>query len=176
MLDVFLPCSMVFGSSTVMLTEGKKVINTLGWENRCAICPGYMFSENREEVYIYKKERGKSWAGLPQKPPCPFSRASYGEPGLRSPGHWCLLPSTPPSQPRRLCRNLDGPLTTPYSHKSFTPGTEGDNFAHRVKNKQANGKEKHSVTHVDKTNMKQTHNQRKAWVIRGYSNRVYLPF
>ena len=28
-----------------------------------------------------------------------------------------------------------GPLTTPYSHKSFTPGTEGENFAHRVKHK-----------------------------------------
>lgn len=32
--------------------------------------------------------RGLSAAlGHTQKPPCPFSRASYGEPGLRSPGH-----------------------------------------------------------------------------------------
>ncbi|CAK6953948.1 hypothetical protein D4764_01G0007390 [Scomber scombrus] len=44
------------------------------------------------------------------------------------------------------------PLTTPYSHKSFTPGTE-ENFAHRMTRKQANGKEKHSDTHVDMANM-----------------------
>ena len=44
----------------VMLTE-KKVINTLGWENRCAICPGYMFSENREEVYVWKTLCDKVW-------------------------------------------------------------------------------------------------------------------
>ncbi|CAJ1079569.1 hypothetical protein EYF80_030509 [Xyrichtys novacula] len=35
-----------------------------------------------------------------------------------------------------------GPLTTPYSHKSFTPGTEGENFGHRAKHKQAKRQEK----------------------------------
>lgn len=47
---------------------------------------------NTENQYGCDKDRKESRnSGLPQKPPCPFSRASYGEPGLRSPGHWCLL-------------------------------------------------------------------------------------
>lgn len=31
--------------------------------------------------------------GTLRSPPCPFSRASYGEPGVRSTGHWCRLPT-----------------------------------------------------------------------------------
>lgn len=46
-----------------------------------------------------------------------------------------------------------GHLTTTYSHKSFTPGTEGRDFAQRAKHKQANGKKKHSVAGVHKSNM-----------------------
>lgn len=67
-----------------------------------------------------KRRESQSWVGLPQKPPCPFSRASYGEPGLQVP--WALmsaLHSTSPSQPQRLCRNLATsrqPTATSHSH------------------------------------------------------------
>ncbi|KAM3607214.1 uncharacterized protein V6R79_003511 [Siganus canaliculatus] len=67
---------------------------------------------------------------------------------------------TPPSQPRRLCRNLAHsrhPTATSHSHLEQRQG-ERENFAHRVKLKQANSKKKHSVTRVDKTSVEQTHN------------------
>lgn len=74
-------------------------------------------------VCIYEiPPRGLSTAlGHTQKPPCPFSRASYGEPGLQVP--WALmsaLHSTSPSQPQRLCRNLATsrqPTATSHSHQ-----------------------------------------------------------
>lgn len=65
-----------------------------------------------------------SW--VTSEAPLPFQQGLIWR--TRSQVPWALmsaLHSTPPSQPRRLCRNLD-PLTTPYSHKSFTPGTEGE--------------------------------------------------
>lgn len=60
-----------------------------------------------------------------------------------------------------LCRNLAHsrhPTATSHSHLE----QREKNFAHRVKHKQANGKEKHSVAGVDMTSVLQTHNQRKA--------------
>lgn len=51
---------------------------------------GQGYETNCDKVWNKKKD-SQSCVGLPQKPPCPFSRASYGEPGLRSPGHRCLL-------------------------------------------------------------------------------------
>lgn len=79
----------------------------------------------KETVWL-KKIKQESWARLPQKPPCPFSRASYGEPGLRSTGHWCLLSTRLLPGSHGGCAGEPGPLTTLYSYKSFTPGTEGE--------------------------------------------------
>lgn len=61
-----------------------------------------------------------------RSPPCPFSRASYGEPGLRSTGHWCLLPTRLLPVSHGGCARNPGPLTTLYSHNSFTPATHGE--------------------------------------------------
>lgn len=81
-----------------------------------------------------QKEERQMWASFYlRSPPCPFSRASYGEPGLRSTGHWCRSPLGS-SQSATEAAQVPGPLTTLYSRNSFTSaGTGRETFAHQVK-------------------------------------------
>lgn len=117
-----------------------------------------------ESVYVWKKliqcdtiknffkKRARVELGYLRSPPA-LSAGPHMENQVSGPLGTDVCSPLDSSQSATEAVQEPGPLTTPYSHKSFTPGTEGENFTHRVKHKQANGKEKHSVAHVDKTNM-----------------------
>lgn len=152
------------------------------------VCVSWLY-----EKIAWKKKRlcdkvgrrggSESGAVLPQKPPLPFQQGLIWRTRSRVP--WALmsaLHSTPPSQPRRLLQE-PGPLTTPYSHKSFTPGKKKKEERRKFflcwsdgTQTWQKGKEKHSIARVDKTGVQQTRNQCKAQVIRGLGSGVASSF
>lgn len=113
-----------------------------------------MCKYERNSVMMYeKKERARVELGYLRSPPA-LSAGPHMENQVLGPlGTDVCSPLDSSQQSATEAVQEPGPLTTPYSHKSFTPGTEGDRQLGSMGETQANGKEKHSVTRVDKTNM-----------------------
>lgn len=68
-----------------------------------------------------------------------------------------------------------GPLTTLYSHKSFTPGTEGEELCSSVETQTSKSRGQ-ALKSIVLTRPARSENRSIAGVIRDYRNSVYSPF